>query len=71
MKVKIFSDLSRTKLTFFGKVKKQPFCELEETVNDWFSENPDIKINKIEQMVSGGTIFGEAEKLIISILYEE
>lgn len=70
MKVKIFSDISRPKLTFSGKHKKPIFSELEKMVNDWFEENPNIKIHKIEQVVSSGSFGGAAEKLIITVFYE-
>lgn len=70
MKVKIFSDFSKPKLTLSGKSKKPFFSELEETINDWFSKNPEIKIHKIEQTTSGGSFLGEAEKLIVTVFYE-
>jgi len=70
MKVKIFSDLSRTKFKLSGRIKEPIFNELEKAVNDWFSDNPEIKIYKIEQTVCPGSFFGEAEKLVITIFYE-
>lgn len=70
MKVKIFSDMSRPKLTFSGKLKAPIFNELEQAVNDWFGENPDIKIYKIEHAVSSGSFLSGAEKLIITVFYE-
>lgn len=70
MKVKIFSDLSRTNINLSGKIKEPIFNELEKTVNDWFRDNPDIKIHKIEQTVCPGSFLGSAEKLVITIFYE-
>jgi len=70
MKLKIFSDLSRTKTKLSGKIKEPIFNELEKTVNDWFGDNPEIKIHKIEQTVCPGSFLGEPEKLVITIFYE-
>ncbi len=70
MKVKIFSDLSRTKINLSGKLKEPIFNELEKAVNDWLDEHPDITIHKIEQTVCPGSFFGSAEKLVITIFYE-
>jgi len=70
MRVKIFSDLSRPKLKLSGKIKEPIFKELEKSVNDWLDKKPEIKIHNIEQAISPGTFFGEAEKLVITIFYE-
>ena len=67
MQVKIFTDFSKPSFSFFGKEKASMFSDLESKINEWFDENPDIKIHKIEQKVSGGTFFGECEKLIVTI----
>lgn len=54
MKVKIFAEILAPKFTFFGRLK-EPLCRcLEQRVNDWFSENPNIKVHQIEQKVSEG-----------------
>ncbi len=71
MKVKIFSDLSRTRMSFSGKLTEPIFNALEQDMNNWFAANPQIKIFKIEQVVTGGTFLGDAEKLIVTIFYEE
>lgn len=71
MKVKIFSEIINAKFTLFGRLK-EPLCHrLEDQMNAWFSQNPAIKIHQIEQNVSGGAFLGEAEKIIITVFYED
>lgn len=70
MKVKIFSDLSRESITLSGKMKGSIFGELEQMVNDWLGDNPDINIHKIEQTVCPGYFLGPSVKLVITIFYE-
>lgn len=71
MQVKIFTDFSKPSFSFFGKEKASMFSDLESKMNEWFDQNPDIRIHKIEQKVSGGTFLGESEKLILTIFYED
>jgi hypothetical protein len=62
MKMKLFfeSNLERSKGT--------PRQNLEDQVNAWLAENPNVKVTDIKQSASGGSFNGTS--LSISLWYE-
>lgn len=63
MRVKIFSK----KEGYFKKTSTTS-TELEQEINSWFENNPSIKMIKIKQSASGGSL--EPAVHIISVWYE-
>ena len=62
MKVKVFGKINTSK-------KGLDVLELEDDINIWLKENPNIKIIDIRQSSNGGSM--QNTKLIFSIWYEQ
>ena len=62
MKIKLFGKINTSK-------KDLNVLGLEDKINIWLEENPNIRIDKIEQSSNGGSL--HHTKLFISIWYEE
>ena len=62
MKVKLFGRINTSK-------KGLNVLELENDINTWLEENPNIKIIDIKQSSNGGSM--QNTKLIFSIWYEQ
>lgn len=63
MKVKLFS-----KQKPLGRRGKNQL-DLQNEINDWLEKTPSIKVIKIRQSASGGSL--ESPQLFISVWYEE
>ena len=57
------------KIKLFGKEGSKKILGLEEEVNVWLQQNPNIKIIDIKQSASGGSLADT--KFYISVWYEE
>lgn len=57
------------KMKLFGKEGSKEILGLEDEVNVWLTQNPDVKIVDIKQSASGGSLHDT--KLYIAIWYEE
>ena len=57
------------KIKMFGKEGSEKVLGLEEEVNAWLEQHPNIKIVDIRQSASGGSMAGT--KLYISVWYED
>jgi len=57
------------RMRLFGKEGSKKVLGLEEEVNVWLEQRPDIKIIDIAQSASGGSLADT--KLYISVWYEE
>jgi len=60
------------KIKLFGKENSKKgllVLDLEEEINKWLAEHPNIKIVNIKQSASGGSL--HVTKLFISVWYEE
>ena len=57
------------KVKLFGREGSKQALGLEEEVNNWLRDNPDIKIIDIRQSAAGGSLADT--KLYISIWYQE
>lgn len=57
------------KMKLFGEEGSKKVFELEEEVNAWLEQHPDIKIIDIRQSASGGSL--HETKLYISVWYED
>ena len=57
------------KMKLFGKEGSKKVLGLEEEVNDWLQQNPDITIIDIRQAACGGSMADA--KLYISLWYED
>ena len=53
---------------FMGSYKPDRHRELEDEVNAWLDENPDIKVMDIKQSASGGSWV--RPQLFFAVLYE-
>ena len=69
MRVKMFSKIISPKLSFLSKLKEPLSTGIEREINEWLSENPEIKIHTLEQTMCGGS--WAPGKLIVTILYED
>ena len=65
MQVKIFDAYSSG---FINRVKRPMLDSIEDRVNWWLRENPDVKVVEIRQSAAGGS-WGPIQ-LIISVWYE-
>ncbi len=69
MKIKMFSTMLYGKVKFLSMRLSEPLhTEIENEIQEWLIQNPNIKIHDIKQSMSGGSI--AAPKVIISIFYE-
>lgn len=70
MKIKMFSTILYGKVTGFAKRRlSEPLhTELENEIQEWLAQKPNIKIHDIKQSMSGGSI--AAPKVVVSIFYE-
>jgi hypothetical protein len=59
------------KMKIFGKEGSKKVLGLEEEVNDWLGQHPNIKIIDIRQSASGGSGSLHDTKLYISVWYED
>ncbi|MHC4116727.1 MAG: hypothetical protein ACYSWO_04385 [Planctomycetota bacterium] len=57
------------KMKLFGKEGSKKVLGLEEEVNSWLDQHPNIKIIDIRQSASGGSMADT--KLYISVWYED
>lgn len=57
------------KMKLFGKEGSKKVLGLEEEVNAWLGQHPNIKIIDIRQSASGGSMMDT--KLYISVWYED
>ena len=57
------------KIKLFGKEGSMEVLGLEEEVNAWLVQNPQIKIIDIKQSASGGSL--QDTKLYIAVWYED
>ena len=57
------------KMKLFGKEDSKKILGLEEEVNAWLDQHPNIKIIDIRQSASGGSLADT--KLYISVWYED
>ena len=65
MQVKVFDAYSSG---FINRVKRSMLDSIEDRVNQWLKENPDISVVEIKQSAAGGS-WGPIQ-LIISVWYE-
>jgi hypothetical protein len=63
MKVKFFSRTG-----YIGSYKTNQHQELEDEVNAWLEQNPDVKIIDIKQSASGGS--WARPQFFVTIVYE-
>ncbi|NLD38398.1 MAG: hypothetical protein GX654_16170 [Desulfatiglans sp.] len=70
MKIKMFSTILYGKVKPFSMRLSEPLhTELENDIQEWLTQNPNIKIHDIKQSMSGGS-FHAAPKVIVSMFYE-
>jgi hypothetical protein len=70
MKIKMFSTILYGKVKFLSMQLSEPLhTEFETEIQEWLTQNPNIKIHDIKQSMSGGS-FAAAPKVIVSIFYE-
>lgn len=65
MQVKVFDAYSSG---FINRINRNMIDSLEDRVNRWLKDNPDIEVVEIKQSASGGS-WGPIQ-LLISIWYE-
>ena len=69
MKIKMFSTILYGKTKSLSMRLSEPLhSEIENEIQEWLSQNPNIKIHDIKQSMSGGSI--AAPKVIVSIFFE-
>ncbi len=68
MKIKMFFKIISPKLSFFSKPIEPLDCGLEEEINEWLAQMPNIKIHDLKQTMCGGSF--APGKLVVSIFYE-
>lgn len=69
LKVKFFSRTVTPKLSFLSKPMENLDCGMENEINRWLGDNPQISAMHIKQTMSGGS--WAPAKLIVSVWYEE
>ena len=57
------------KMKLFGEEGSKKVLGLEDDINAWLAQHPQIKVIDIEQCASGGSVHDT--KLYISVWYEE
>ncbi len=57
------------KVKLFGEAGSKKVLQLEDQVNAWLIEHPQLKIHEIKQSATGGSLHDT--KLYISIWYED
>ena len=57
------------KMKLFGEEGSKKVLGLEDEINTWLAQHPQIKVIEIEQCASGGSVHDT--KLYISVWYEE
>ena len=69
MKIKMFSTILYGKVRHFSNRLREPLhIEMENEIQEWLAQMPNIKIHDIKQSMSGGS--AAPPKLVVSIFYE-